>query len=157
MKNVSSINIDLENFSNKLIQELINKQRDTAYAIQQDAKSIAPSDTGKYAETIKVSETIYDGNTIRTSIYTDATVTALASGNIYNLGQLLEEGTSPHEIRAVNAGGLFWGAYDDNGNPVIVKSVQHPGTISQPHFIPALNKNVALYKSNIAKAIKEAK
>ena len=157
MKNIESLSVDLKNFGDKVIQNLINAQRDTANQIREDAYNMAPVDTGKYRESIKVSETTYDGSTIKTSVYTDATVTALASGNTYNLGKLLEEGTSPHEIRAVNAGGLFWGAYDDNGKPIIVKSVQHPGTVSQPHFIPALNKNRALYKSNISKAIKEAK
>ena len=157
MKNISSLSVDISKYCDKVIDNLIKAQRDTAYVIQQDAKSLAPSDTGKYKDTIELSETKYDGNTITTSVYTDATVTAKATGKTYNLGRLLEEGTSPHEIRAVEKEGLFWGKYDENGNPIIVKKVLHPGMVAQPHFIPALQKNIALYKSNIAKALKEAK
>lgn len=156
MKKIERLSADISKYGERLIANLIKAQSDTAYVIQQDAKFFAPEDTGAYAETIQVSETTFDGDIIKTSVYTDATVTAKASGTTYNLGKLLEEGTSPHEIRAVEKEGLFWGKYDDNGNPIIVKKVLHPGTIAQPHFIPALQKNVALYKSNIKKAIKEA-
>ena len=157
MKSIARLEIDLSKFGERVIENVKKAQRDTAEVIWQDVIADAPYDTGNYVSSIQISDTDYDGYTIKTSIYTDATVTAKASGNTYNLGRLLEEGTRPHEIRAVDAKGLFWGAYDEYGNPIIVKSVQHPGTVAQPHFIPALNKNVALYKSNINKAIKEAK
>jgi len=157
MKSIARLEVDLSNFGEKVIENVKKAQRDTAEVIWQDVIANAPYNTGNYVSSIEMSNTEYDGVTIKTSVYTDATVTAKASGNTYNLGRLLEEGTSPHEIRAVDAGGLFWGAYDDTGNPIIVKKVQHPGTIAQPHFLPALNKNIALYRDNIRKAVKEAK
>ena len=157
MKNIESLSVDISRFGEMVIDNLKKAQRDTAEKVWEDVVAQAPVDTGNYVSSIKISNTEYDGDTIRTSVYTDATVTAKATGMTYNLGRLLEEGTSPHEIRAVEKEGLFWGAYDDNGNPIIVKKVQHPGTVAQPHFIPALQKNIALYHSNIGKAIKEAK
>ena len=157
MKNIARLSVDISKFGDRVIDNLIKAQSNTGFVIQQDTKFLAPEGTGRYKESIQLSETVYDGNSIKTSIYTDATVTAKATGNTYNLGRLLEEGTSPHEIRAVEKDGLFWGKYDENGNPIIVKKVLHPGMVAQPHFLPALQKNIALYKSNIAKAIREAK
>ena len=153
MKNIESLSIDLKEFSDKVINKLIDAQRRTAEQIQKDTYDGAPVDTGKYRESIKVSETKYDGNNIKTSIYTDAVVTT-SNGTSYNLGRLLEEGTMPHIIQPVNAPYLVFKGRD--GKWVRTKWVSHPGMLSQPHFIPALNKNVALYKSNIDKAIKEA-
>ena len=154
-KDISSLSVDISNYGERVIDNLIKAQSNTAFVIQQDAKYLAPKDTGKYRQSIKLGETTYDGSHIKTSVYTNATVSSYA-GKTYNLGRLLEEGTSPHEIRAVKKRALFWGGYDDEGNPIIVTKVLHPGMIAQPHMIPALQRNIALYKTNIRKALKEA-
>lgn len=153
MKSIDRLSVDILNFGNRAIDNIVKAQSNTAYVIQQDAKNLAPEDTGAYKESIELGETQVNNGVITTSVYTDATVTTL-SGTSYNLGRLLEEGTRPHEIRATNAQALH---FTIMGNDVFVKSVLHPGTIAQPHFLPALNMNKALYLDNIRKAVKEAK
>ncbi|MBR4486117.1 HK97 gp10 family phage protein [bacterium] len=152
MKNIESLSVDISKYGERVIDNLIKAQSDTAYVIQQEAKYLAPVNTGKYRDSIQLGETTYDGNNIKTQVYTEASVIS-SNGNTYNLGQLLEEGTSPHIIEPVNAKVLH---FQIMGEDIFIKRVYHPGTISQPHFIPALQKNVALYKSNIRKAMKEA-
>lgn len=153
MKDINRLSVDILNFGNRAIDNIVKAQSNTAYVIQQDAKNLAPENTGAYKESIELGETQINNGVITTSVYTDATVTTL-SGTSYNLGRLLEEGTRPHEIRATNAQALH---FTIMGNDVFVKSVLHPGTIAQPHFLPALNMNRALYVENIRKAVKEAK
>lgn len=153
MKSIDRLSVDILNFGNRAIDNIVKAQSDTAYVIQQDAKNLAPENTGAYKESIELGETQVNNGVITTSVYTDATVTTL-SGTSYNLGRLLEEGTRPHEIRATNAQALH---FTIMGNDVFAKSVLHPGTIAQPHFLPALNMNRALYVENIRKAVKEAK
>lgn len=153
MKDINRLSVDILNFGNRAIDNIVKAQSDTAYVIQQDAKNLAPENTGAYKESIELGETQVNNGVITTSVYTDATVTTL-SGTSYNLGRLLEEGTRPHEIRATNAQTLH---FTIMGNDVFAKSVLHPGTIAQPHFLLALNMNRALYLDNIRKAVKEAK
>ena len=153
MKSIDRLSVDILNFGNRAIDNIVKAQSDTAYVIQQDAKNLAPENTGAYKESIELGETQVNNGIITTSVYTDATVYTL-SGTAYNLGRLLEDGTRPHEIRATNAQALH---FTIMGNDVFVKSVLHPGTIAQPHFLPALNMNRALYVENIRKAVKEAK
>lgn len=158
MKDIAKLSIDISNFGERVIENVKKAQSDTAYIIQQDAKFFAPvgdgETAGTYRNSIELGETTYDGNTIKTQIYTQAIVTSELGGE-YNLGRLLEEGTSPHDIYPVNKPLLKW--QNANGEWRSARYVHHPGTVAQPHFLPALNKNIALYKSNISKAIKEAK
>lgn len=153
MKNIVSLSVDISNYGDRVIDNLMKAQSNTGYVVQQEAKYLAPVNTGKYRNSIELGETRYDGATITTDVYTKATVYTL-SGKTYNLGKLLEEGTSPHLIEPVNSEYLH---FKIMGEDIFTKRVNHPGTIAQPHFIPALQKNIALYKSNIRKAMKEAK
>lgn len=153
MKDIASLSVDISKYGERVIDNLIKAQSNTAYVVQQDAKYLAPVNTGKYRNSIQLGETKYDGNTITTEVYTDATVYT-SEGVAYNLGRLLEEGTSPHLIEPVKAKYLHFRIM---GEDIFVKRVNHPGTVAQPHMIPALQKNIALYKSNIRKALKEAK
>ena len=152
MKDIVSLSVDISKYGDRVIDNLIKAQSNTAYVVQQDAKYLAPVDTGKYRDSIELGETTFDGSVIKTSVFTKATVYTM-SGASYNLGRLLEEGTSPHLIEPVNSEYLH---FKIMGEDIFTKRVQHPGTVAQPHMIPALQKNVALYKSNIRKAIKEA-
>lgn len=154
MKSIDRLSVDILAFGNKAIDNIIKAQSNTAYVIQQDAKNLAPENTGAYKESIELGETQVNNGVITTSVYTDATVTTL-SGTSYNLGRLLEEGTTPHDIYPVKKSVLKWTNF--NGEARFAKYVHHPGTIAQPHFLPALNMNRALYVENIRKAVKEAK
>ena len=88
MKDINRLSIDILNFGNRAADNIIKAQSDTAYVIQQDAKNLAPEDTGAYKESIELGETQVNNGVITTSVYTDATVTTL-SGTSYNLGRLL--------------------------------------------------------------------
>lgn len=153
MKSIDKLSVDILNFGNRAIDNIVKAQSNTAYVIQQDAKFLAPENTGAYKESIELGETQVNNGVITTKVYTDATVYTLG-GTSYNLGRLIEEGTTPHEIKAINAQALH---FKIMGNDVFAKSVFHPGIIAQPHFLPALNMNRTLYVENIRKAVKEAK
>lgn len=153
MKNIASLSVDISKYGDRVIDNLIKAQSNTAYVIQQDAKFYCEDmGTGAYADSIQISETEYDGATITTKVYSDATVSDLR-GNTYSLGELIENGTRPHLIEPLQAQALH---FTKGGKDIFAKYVFHPGTVAQPHLIPALQKNIALYKSNIRKALKEA-
>ena len=151
MKSISSLGNDISNYGERVIENLINAQSNTAYVIQQEVKFFAPQNTGEYRKSIKLGKTEYSGDNIKTKVYTDATVTD-SKGNEYNLGELIEHGTRPHLIEPVKAQALH---FTKGGEDVFAKYVFHPGMVAQPHFSIALQKNIALYKSNIRKALKE--
>ena len=158
MKNIASLSVDISNYGDRVIDNLMKAQSNTGYVVQQDAKYFAPVNTGKYKSSIKLGETRYEKGVIKTEVYTDATVQTKA-GVIYNLGYLLENGTLQHAIPNAWGKGYTFGYTDEKGihHKGTMDPDWHPGTPEQPHFIPALQKNVASYKSNIRKAMKEAK
>lgn len=152
MKNIESLSVDISKYGNRVIDNLIKAQRDTAKDLYKDVRLSAPVNTGAYRDSIKQSDTSFDGNTIRTSVYTDATVTD-SLGREYNLGKLIEYGTRPHLIEPVKAQVL---KFTIDGQTIFASHVFHPGTVANPHFQVSLQKNVPLYHFNIRKAIKEA-
>ena len=146
---LKSLQIKLNNISDKIIENCIEAQQQTAFDIARDMYAMAPVDTGEYRESIIAEEPVIDGNKISTFIGSRYKVTTL-DGKSYLLGQLLESGTMPHGIdvkrsKVLTDGVNFFG-----------KHVEHPGTKPQPHMIPALNMNVKNYKERIKNAIKEA-
>ena len=153
MKNIESLSIDISKYGEKAVINLIEAQRNTAKDILEDVKASAPVNTGAYKESINVSETLYENNIIKTSIYTDAIVSD-SLGREYNLGELIEHGTRPHDIEPATKQTLV---FTINGETIFAKHVFHPGTIANPHFQLSLQKNVPLYHNNISKALKEAK
>ena len=142
----------LDKIDKKLVNNLINAQQETAKIVCEDVKRLAPKDTGRYAESIKTSKTERIGNKIKTEIYTDATVSTV-KGREYNLGYLLETGTSPHLIEPVMASVLH---FKINGEDIFAKRVHHPGTIAQPHFRLGLQMNRLVYKQKINEAIRRS-
>lgn len=150
MNDLKDLSTYLGNIEENIESAIIKAQRETAESICQDAKNLAPKDTGRYAESIHVTDTQVLGNNVLTSIVTDATVTAKSNGNEYNLGKLLEEGTNPHEIRPVEANVLH---FQIDGEDIFAKLVHHPGFAPLPHFVPALWLNQDVYQENIAKVL----
>lgn len=153
MKKVFNIKNDLKKIEKNIIKNLVEAQVQTAKQIQKDAKERAPKNTGAYAESIIVEPTKVEENKISTFIGSSMTVSSKGKGNIYNLGYLLETGTSPHLIFPVNSNVLH---FQIDGVDVFTKYVQHPGTTAMPHYNPALLKNKSLHKKNIKNAIKKA-
>lgn len=64
-------------------------------------------------------------------------------------GQWLELGSPPHVIRAKTKKGLFWGAARADGKPLIVRSVNHPGTKARPIIRPTIERNLPALKADI--------
>lgn len=152
MKSISYIVKDLEKIEKDVVVNLIKAQKECAYDIGLDVRKLAPKDTGRYADSIKVSKTENEGNHIITKIYTDAQVIS-SKGTPYNLGYLLETGTSPHIIEPVNAKFLH---FLINGKDVYAKRVQHPGTVAMPHFQPSLEANKNNYNNKIRDALRRS-
>ena len=61
----------------------------------------------------------------------------------------VEEGTSPHVIRAKNKKALYW-----KGAKHPVKSVRHPGSRAKPFLIPAFEKEKEVLIRDLEKVIK---
>lgn len=152
MRSISELSDDLKKVQQKAVHNLIEAQQETAWDIGFDVKKLAPKDTGRYADSIKVSKTLKKGNNITTEIYTDAKVIS-SKGVPYLLGMLLETGTSPHIIEPVNAKFLH---FLIDGKDIYAKRVKHPGTVAQPHFQPSLEANKYNYQQKIEKAIRRS-
>ena len=150
MKNILSLSVDLSNYTDKAIERLIKAQRNTAEDMLRDVKAHAPG-TGAYRDSIKMSDTKYDGKNITTKIYTDAVVYD-SVGRGYNLGALIEHGTRPHSIEPVHKNFL---KFEIDGKTIFASHVFHPGTTANPHFQMALQRNKPLYHLNIIRALKE--
>lgn len=168
MKMLSQLNVDIEQFGNKAIKRLVEAQKNTANSIFDDVKELAPSKTGKYADSIKVSDTDYRGDLISTDVYTD-----LKSEDGYFIGRMIENGTGIYALEPhightktfINSNYQYW--------YVPVKSVDRPigkkiiidgeefyvahSQPAKPHFYPALQKNISIYKNNIKNALEGAK
>lgn len=151
MKNILSLSVDLSNYTDKAIERLIKAQRDTAQDILRDVKAHAPVGTGAYRDSIKMTETKYNGDYIVTKIYTDAVVYD-SVGRGYNLGELIEHGTRPHTIEPAHKNYL---KFEIDGKTIFASHVFHPGTLANPHFQMALQRNKPLYQFNIIRALKE--
>lgn len=168
MKSADKIGIDLEKFSKKFQQNLIQAQRDTAEKIKDDARGYSPKPNGEYAQTIQVSDTEVSGNEIKTWVHTD-----MKSEDGYFIGRMIENGTGiyalePHigKTKTFFASGYqYWyvptskvkrpigQTININGVDFYVAKAQPP----KPHFKPALNQNIQTYKENISEAFRRSK
>lgn len=153
MKNIASLSVDISKYGDRVIDNLIKAQRSTAKDLFKDVKLSAPVNTGAYRDSIQMSDTVYDGSKITTSVYTVATVSD-SLGREYNLGELIEYGTRPHLIEPAKKQVL---KFTIDGKTIYATHVFHPGTVANPHFKLSLQKNIPLYEFNIRKALKEAK
>lgn len=111
--------VKLKNTSDKIVEKVKQAQMDTAFQIQRDMYDMAPVNTGDYRDSIVVFEQKQDGDTVSVEIGTEYKVTTL-EGNTYLLGELLESGTRPHDIYAVNKKAL------SDGVTIFGKHVKHP-------------------------------
>lgn len=153
MKDLSQLAVDLQKAKSRIAEEVKIAQLNTAEQIVADAIMYAPG-TGGYASTIHATEPTLEENVARIKVVSDAmTPVAKSTGNSYNLGFLLENGTKPHIIEPVDAKVLH---FTINGEDIFAKIVYHPGFVARPHFTPALNKNKSLYIAELNKAIERA-
>ena len=154
MRNISEMAKYFSTFTDKSINNIKKAQQQTGEVIRDDAKQLAPFETGVYEESITMSPLELQKGEISTKIYTTEQVVT-KDGKSYNLGFLLENGTYHHAIPNAFGWGDKYG-YDSERYYRTLDPNWHPGTIAQPHFTTALQQNETTYLQNIDKAIKEA-
>lgn len=168
MKKISEVSKDLSNFQKKLEQKLINAQRETAKQMKKDVIKHLGHSSGKYVDSIQVSDTEKKDETIKTCIYTD-----FKSKDGYFIGRMVENGTGIYALEPhightktfLESEYQYWYVPVDevdrpigettliNGVEFYIAKAQKP----KPHWKPALNEDIETYKKNITQAIKEAK
>ena len=167
MKMIAEIQKDLDYKSKKLINNLIKAQEETARTIKDDVVSKSPKPSGEYASSIKCSDTKYEENVIKTSIYTD-----MKSEDGYFIGRMIENGTGIYALEPhigttktfIESGYRYWYVPTSSvkrplGQKITINGVDYYVAKAQPpkpHFRPALEENISTYRANIKKAIKEA-
>lgn len=153
MKDFNDLSKRFKQMADNIDKNIEKAQQETAQHIWEDIVDIAPLKTGEYISSIQVYPTENDGKTISTFIGSDLTVgpTKWTNGKYYNLGYLLEHGTAEHAIPNAFDLGFYYGFTDAKGkyHKGTLDKDWHPGTIAQPHYAIALEKNRKLYKDNI--------
>ena len=102
MKSILELSETIDNMGKRVIKNAMSAQRSVARKITNEIKqdvneTVQITATGEYANSIKQSETYAKDDKIITEIYSDLMITS-KRGQSYNLGMLLETGTSPHII-----------------------------------------------------------
>lgn len=152
MKDYKKFSSDINKLKQRLIKNLSEAQQEIAWDTGFDVRKLAPKNTGRYADSIKVSKTKVTTNDIKTKVYTDSLVIS-SKRKEYNLGYLLETGTSPHLILPVNYPYLH---FLINGKDIYAKRVNHPGTTARPHFKPAFEANKHRYRQKLREAVRRS-
>lgn len=128
----------------------------TAETIQQDIKMYAPMNTGAYRDSIEIFPIERTPESVKVFIGSNLTVgpTKWTGGRRYNLGYLLEHGTTEHAIPNAFGLGFYYGFTDKHGrfHKGTLDKDWHPGSIAIPHYSLALEKNKKLLKDNIREA-----
>ena len=154
MKTLKDLSNMLDRLANNIDNNVIEAERTTSQQVYQDVIENAPTgSTGNYINSIVIEEPTYNDSEISTFIGSSLNVgpTKWTGGIWYNLGYLLEHGTFEHAIPNAFDKGFYYGYVDENGrfHKGTLDKDWHPGTLSQPHYAIALEKNKKLYKDNI--------
>ena len=167
MKNIKEFSKDLSDFEKRLKEKLIKAQDETAEQVRKDVIKHFGHSSGKYVNSIKKSKTEINNGIIKTEIYTD-----LKSDDGYFIGRMIENGTGIHRLEPKIAhtptyeksGGQYWyvpvteSIERPIGKLIVIDGVEFYIAKAQkpkPHWKPALEEDIELYKQNISKAIKE--
>ena len=168
MEAIYNLSEDISKWGNKTIEKLMEAQQETSKIMYNDVLEFAPSKHGKYADSIKVSDTEVNNGVINTWVYTD-----LKSEDGYFVGRMIENGTGIYALEPhIGHTGTFWKSGFEYWY-VPVTSIDRPLgkkiTINgqefyvarpqpaKPHFYPALQKNISTYIKKIGEALEEAK
>lgn len=167
MKNINELGKDLSGFQKRLEEQLIKKQKETAEQIKKDVIKHLGHSSGKYVDSIQVSNTEKKDGVIKTNIYTD-----LKSKDGYFIGRMVENGTGiyalePH-IGYTNTFKMseyqYWYVPAEEvdrpiGKVILIDGVEFYVAKAQkpkPHWKPALEEDIEVYKKNISQAVKGA-
>lgn len=158
MRDITTMATVLTNKLEEKLEKLKQAQKDTAKAILVDVVSEAPVTQDMYTSSIKVSDTKEEDNVVKTSVYSNLTVFWKKINKNIPLAAFLEWGTGP---LGENTNDYPHGYPYTTDAPWNYESwLQNEltgtwGTEAKPHFYPALQKNISLYKENLRKALKE--
>lgn len=167
MKNINQFSKDLSKFEKRLKENLIKAQKETAEQMKQHVIEKTGLSSGKYVNSIQTGDTEYNNGAIKTEIYTD-----LKSKDGYLIGRMIENGTGIYALEPhightktfFESGYKYWYVPADEvdrpiGKVILIDGVEFYVAKAQkprPHWKPVLEEDIELYKSNVAKAIKEA-
>lgn len=167
MKSIVDLSKDIGKFEERLIKNLIKAQSKTAEQIKSDVIQKLGISSGKYLESIQKGETTYENDVIKTEIYTD-----LKSKDGYLIGRMIENGTGIYALEPhightktfFKSEYRYWYVPADEvdrpiGKVILIDGVEFYIAKAQkpkPHWKPALEEDIELYKANIDKAVKEA-
>lgn len=153
MKSLDDLVKRFQQWEKDIDNQIMEAQKKTAEQIWEDVIAYAPVKNGDYLASITIDDTKKEGNIISTFIGSDLKVgpTKWTGGKNYLLGYLLEHGTFQHAIPNAFGRGFTYGYTDEMGryHKGTMDKDWHPGTIAQPHYSLALEKNRKLYKDNI--------
>ena len=159
MRDISEMATVLTNKLDQKLEKLKQAQRDTAKVIWEDTVNEAPMEEANYISSIQLSDTEVKGDVIKTSVYSDL----LVGGDIPKwqnvpVAAFLEWGTGPLGETTNDYQHGYPYTTDEPWNFIAQMQYEQTGTwgmMARPHFYPALQKNIALYKDNLRKALKE--
>ena len=158
MRDISEMATVLTNNLEQKLEKLKQAQRDTAKVIWEDTVNEAPITEDNYISSIQVSDTKEEKDIIKTSVFSDLTVWWERKSMHIPLSAFLEWGTGPlgEDTNTYEHGYPY--TTDAPWNIESWMQMQETGTwgmMARPHFYPALQKNIALYKDNLRKALRE--
>ena len=158
MRDISEMATVLTNKLEEKLEKLKQAQRDTAKVILEDTVNEAPLNVGGYISSIKLGDTDFKDDVIKTSVYSDLLVFWKKIGKNIPLSAFLEWGTGPLGESSNDYPHGYPYTTDQPWNLATEIQLELTGTwgmSARPHFYPALQKNIALYKDNLRKALKE--
>lgn len=158
MRDISEMATVLTNKLEEKLEKLKQAQRDTAKVIWEDTVNEAPLNTGRYTSSIKLGDTEVKEDIIKTSVFSDLTVWWQKKSMNIPLSAFLEWGTGPLGEDTNDYPHGYPYTTDKPWNYEAWAQFFATGTwgmSARPHFYPALQKNIALYKDNLRKALKE--
>ncbi len=159
MRDISEMATVLTNKLEKKLEKLKQAQRDTAKVIWEDTVNEAPLNVGGYISSIQISDTKEEKDVIKTSIFSDLKVGGdIPKWQNVPVSAFLEWGTGPLGETTNDYQHGYPYTTDEPWNFIAQMQFEQTGTWgmeARPHFYPALQKNIALYKDNLRKALKE--
>lgn len=122
----------LRRYLGRMSTEVKRAVERTGTDVQNEARRLAPVDTGRLRSSIVSRRTSGRG-------------VGYAVGTNVNYAADVEYGTAPHVITPKNGKALYW-----PGAAHPVAKVNHPGTRAQPFLRPAVEKTEFFFRQNLA-------
>ena len=138
------ISKEIKKYSDDLDNKLKDIVNSTLLFTYEELVAKAPADTHYYISQMQVDNAEKKKkNIIYGRVFNDIVVTSKA-GDIYCLGELLENGTRPHAIPNAFGKGYYYGYVDENGkyHKGTLDKDWHPGFRPIPHWQPAYEKAI---------------